>query len=287
MHRDNPVQGLTARPARRGLLARRSSWQPRRPGPDLGRSRHQRSDGRPADRLLYPQRRPPARRSSSKKWCCSAASSTRAALRQEDNLEMVKNIAKTPNAIGFAGATYELPRTKAVPIAAASRGEFFAIDLPPEPDRVLSARAPDAARGQPRCRRPSSIRSKRSSSSTSSAAWARKTSSKAGFTPVSSKPAQIALDSVDLKADRVTRCSSNKSEASPFIPSNARPDVRGVRDRTHRKESFMNPSVWGAAVLALSCRNRASPSIPQRPASSQYPVGRPGLDVGDVLQPGP
>ena len=118
---------------------------------------------------------------------------------QEDNLEMVKNIAKTPNALGFAGATYELPGVKAVPIAAQEGGEFFAIDCVPSPKgsyplvrpMQLVVNLPPKAKLNPLEAEFIKYVFSR---------MGQEDVVKAGFTPVSSKPAQIALDSVDLKA---------------------------------------------------------------------------------------
>ncbi|AMV21898.1 PstS family phosphate ABC transporter substrate-binding protein [Planctomyces sp. SH-PL14] len=120
-------------------------------------------------------------------------------LRQEDNLEMVKNIAKSPSAVGFAGATYEYPGTKAVPIATQEGGEYFPIDCLPSatgsyplvrPLQLVVNHAPKTKLSPLEGEFIKYVFSR----------MGQEDVVKAGFTPVSSKPAQIALDSVDLKA---------------------------------------------------------------------------------------
>lgn len=50
------------------------------------------------------------------------------------NVDMVKEIAKNPAAIGFAGITYGIPEVRAVPLALAEGEDFVAVDSP-EADR--------------------------------------------------------------------------------------------------------------------------------------------------------
>ena len=197
VHRDNPVQGLTiaqldaifSSTRKRGARATARTWG------DLGIS------GPIAAQPVIPFVRSPTTGSQVffQEVVLLGGDFRPECVRQEDNLEMVKNIVKTPNAIGFAGATYELPGTKAVPIAAQEGGEYFAIDCLPSPTgsyplvrpMQLVVNLPPKAKLNP-------IEGEFIKYVFSR--MGQEDVVKAGFTPVSSKPAQIALDSVDLKA---------------------------------------------------------------------------------------
>lgn len=117
------------------------------------------------------------------------------------NIELVKSIAKTPGAIGFAGLSYATPEVRAVPLSFAEGHPFVAIDSP-EADRghyPLVRRLQLVVKHDPQRELPLVERefikyvfSKQGQEDVV----------KAGFQAIPSRPARIALDAVGLGLSR-------------------------------------------------------------------------------------
>lgn len=197
VHADNPVQGLTIAQldAIFSSTLKRGSQAPARTWGDVGIS------GPMAAQPIVCFTRSPTTGSQVffQEVVLMGGEFNKGVIRQEDNLEMVKNIAKTPSAIGFAGATYEYPGTKAVPLATQAGGELFAIDCVPSPTGSYPLVRPlQLVVNHPPKTKLTALESEFIKYVFSR--MGQEDVVKAGFTPISSKPAQIALDSVDLKS---------------------------------------------------------------------------------------
>jgi phosphate transport system substrate-binding protein len=196
VHKDNPVQGLTIAQLDQifSSTLKRGAKAPARTWGDLGIS------GPMAAQPILPLVRSPTTGSQIffQEVVLMGGDFNNACQRQEDNLDMVKNIAKMPNAIGFAGSTYEFPGTKAVPLATQQGGDLFTIDCLPGPNGSYPLVRPmQLVVNHPPKTKLSALESEFIRYVFSS--MGQEDVVKAGFSPISAKPAQIALDSVDLK----------------------------------------------------------------------------------------
>lgn len=119
----------------------------------------------------------------------------------ESNIEMVKAIAKNPDAIGFAGLSYAIPGVRAVPLAVAEGEDFVAIDSP-EADRgayPLVRRLQLVVKHDPKQQlRPIEREFIKYVFSTQG----QEDVVKAGFQAIPSRPARVALDAVGLGLSR-------------------------------------------------------------------------------------